>query len=314
MTENPSFNVGGQFAWDATSLTLFQTCPRKYFYRMVKNLVPKRKSVHLVFGGLYAKALEDFYKYRAQGDDTDTALKKIVREALINSWTHERDENGNKIPGTGQPYNFDDAKKNRMSLVRSIIWYIDEFGDELRGAPTTYHLQDGKPAVELSFVLEFSDDILYCGHLDRVVEYGGNLHWMDQKTSGHPIDKRFFDGFTPDNQFSGYTWAGQMILRTPIKAGIVDGAEIGTNYTRFGRGFVTRTKAQLEEWREDADETIHRARESYVAGKFPKNVTACGNYGGCEYRNLCRMSPEVRRHYEAGDYETHAPWSPITAR
>ena len=309
---NSSFDSGGQYAFDATSLDLAQACLRKYYYRMVENLVPKRQSVHLIFGGMYAKSLETFYKLRAAGMTTDDALRHVVRAALIASWDHERDEANNRIPNTGQPVRFEDDKKTRVSLIRTIIWYIEEFSDESKGGPTTYHLQDGTPAVELSFSLEFGPYV-YSGHLDRVVEHNG-LYWMDQKTTGGNISPYFFDNFTPGNQFSGYTWAGQIILKSPVRAGIVDAAQIGTNFTRFERGIITRTADMLDEWQESALYTIERAREAYATQLWPMNTTACSMYGGCPYRGVCSRAPSVRQNYLAGDYAKTKPWSPIESR
>ena len=53
-----SFQNGLQFAWDATSLSLAQTCLRKYYYTMIRGVQPRNKSVHLIFGGIYASSLE----------------------------------------------------------------------------------------------------------------------------------------------------------------------------------------------------------------------------------------------------------------
>jgi hypothetical protein len=210
-----SFRDGVQVAWDGTSVELAQTCPRKYYYRMIENITPAGTSVHLLFGGIYASALELFYHRRALGDDLETALIAAVREAMILSWDHERDDEGQRKPGTGQPHSFQHSAKTVPNLIRTIVWYVEQFGDESESAIKTHHLQNGKPAVELSFTLEMSEDIVYCGHLDRVVDFGGGLYWMDQKTTGSTISPSFFDGFKPSNQFLGYTWAGQVVLQSP---------------------------------------------------------------------------------------------------
>jgi hypothetical protein len=304
LSERRSFAQGVQFAWDATSVETAQTCLRKYYYRLLLNLTPKRSSVHLIFGGIYASALEQFYMLRSEGLSIDDALRITVRSALEASW--------NKA--AGQPLEFDDPAKTRSNLLRSIIWYVDQFADEREAGITTYHLASGRAAVELSFALEFADGIMYCGHLDRVVEYAGGLYWMDQKTTKSTITPRFFDQFKPHNQFMGYTWAGQAILHSPVKGGIIDAAQIAVGFTRFERYPVTFTRDQLDEWRENTLETIARAQEATRRGKFPMNLASCGNYGGCPYRTLCQRSPSVRGNFIEGDYEHREPWEPIKAR
>jgi hypothetical protein len=71
MKPRKSFTDEGiQHAWDATSVDLASTCLRKYYYTMVRQIKPKTQSVHLIFGGIYASALESFYKKRALGAST----------------------------------------------------------------------------------------------------------------------------------------------------------------------------------------------------------------------------------------------------
>src|SRR5687768_10394656 len=84
---NKSFTEDGiQFAWDSTSIKLAETCLRKYQYKMLLGWQPERKSVHLLFGGWYASALESYYKYVADGMSQDDALAEVVAEALIETW------------------------------------------------------------------------------------------------------------------------------------------------------------------------------------------------------------------------------------
>jgi len=209
MSERKSFKDGVQFAFDATSLELASTCHRKYYYSMIANIEPKKKSVHLIFGGIYAKALEHFYLYQAEGHDSTSALRAVVREAMIASWNHDLTPEGERIPG-GEPISFDDAKKTRYNLIRSIVWYVLQFSDETEDGIRTHYLADGKPAVELSFTLEMSNDILYCGHLDRVVEYGGGTYWMDQKAQPLTSTVLTPTGFLP----IGTLEVGQSIMGT----------------------------------------------------------------------------------------------------
>ena len=326
-----SFDPSGlQFAWDATSISLAETCLRKYQLRMIEGWQPARKSVHLIFGGHYATALEHFYKYRADGASIEDALRRVVREAMIDSWDHEYGESPERdegtpgmarargslvrLPGTGKPAVFDHPAKTRPNLIRSIIWYVDQFADESSDGIQTYHLANGKPAVELSFTLNVTEDIVFCGHLDRVVSYAGDLYVMDQKTTGSTISPRFFEGFKPDVQMSMYTFAGKAVLQTPVKGVIIDGAQIAGGFTRFERGFTFRTAAELEEWFNASLDTIHRAREATATGYFPMNRTACGNYGGCEYRHICSRSPEVRPQFLKAEFTQGPRWDPLERR
>ena len=164
-----SFHDNHQWAWDATSLNEAQACLRKYYYGMIRGLQPKNKSVHLIFGGVYASALEEYYKLRAgEAMDHEAALIEVIKQAMSETWKHETEpcvdegcpqhgtDHVHIIRGSGAPVHFDDSKKTRPNLIRTIIWYLDQYGEESEDGLITYHLQDGKPAVELSFALELS--------------------------------------------------------------------------------------------------------------------------------------------------------------
>lgn len=313
LSQKKSFESGIQFAWDATSLELAQTCLKKYEYSMIKGIKPKNKSVHLIFGGHYAKALERFYKLRAEGYSIDKAQADVVHSALIDSWKHQYDADGNRIPGTGVPETFEDAKKTRVALIRTIIWYIEEFGDETDAQHKTYIKADGTPAVELSFAFEISDNIVLTGHLDRVVQEGNRVMVMDQKTTGGTVGPYYFDQFKMSNQMSQYAFAGTSILSTPISGVIIDAAQIAVGWTRFERGFTPRSKGQIREWLEDTLYTIDNARHATGHGHFPRNRTACGNYGGCPFRPICSAPPNIRENIIKTDYTDHN-WDPLEAR
>lgn len=298
-----SFDNGVQFAWDATSLDLAQACMRKYYYSMILGIRPKEESVHLLFGGLYATALEHFYKHRAEGKEIAEALHLVVKEALISSWDFEKN----------CPQVFDSAVKTRVNLIRTIVWYVEEFAEESEDGLVTYHLQNGQPAVELSFSLDFEHNIIYRGHLDRVVSMGDHLYVMDQKTTGGTVGTYYFNNFSPSNQMSGYAFAGQAILHSPIHGVIIDAAQIAVNFTRFARGVTTRTKDQITEWYHGAVESIRIAQNQTERGSFPMNPTACGNYGGCPFRILCSRSPQVRDNFIKSDFVPHN-WDPMEDR
>lgn len=296
-----SVSNGVQFAWDSTSLGMAQKCQRYYYYKMIRGLQPNHLSVHLLFGGLYATALEHFYLHRAEGDSIDDALRKVVREALESSW----DGDGPKV--------FDHVAKTRPNLIRTIIWYVEQFAEETDDGITTHHLESGKPAVELSFTIEANDEIYFCGHLDRVVRMGDQLFIADQKTTGGTVGTYFFNNFSPDMQMSLYSWAGRAVLHSPIRGVIIDAAQIAVNFTRFERGITTRSVDQLDEWYDTAMYTIEETNRNVREQRFPMNLASCGNYGGCEFRGICSRSPSVRENFLKSDFTAHQ-WDPLEAR
>lgn len=296
---------GFQWAWDSTSLTTFVTCPRKYLYSILQGWTSELRSVHLEFGGHYAKALERFHKLRAEGVAHWDAAREVMRLCLIETW--ERTEDG------GAPVDWLHNAKTRDTLIRSIIWYLDQFEND---PMETVILPDGRAAVEYSFSVELSEDYLYCGHIDRLVRYGADkdIYVQDQKTSGTTITPKYFQGFSPDTQMTGYTMAGRIIFDLPVSGVIIDAAQIAVGFTRFERGVVARTPSQLEEFREETLAYIAEARRCHEANYYPMRRTSCGNYGGCEFQKVCSMTPKLRANMLAGGFKKRDRWDPLKKR
>lgn len=342
MTKLLSFDQSGvQFAWDSTSLKLAEACLRKYQYKLIFGWQPERKSVHLLFGGWYASALESYHKYVADGMSQDEALIEVVSEALTETWEFPACEtcegagqgmimrceggqpyeaegdcpdcNGEgKLTSGGQPWLSDHNTKTRENLIRTIVWYIDQFGED--DSCQTVILSSGQPAVEHSFRLEADNGIILCGHLDRLVEYGGKPYIQDQKTTQSTITARYFEQYNPDSQMSLYTFAGKSIFGLPIKGVMIDGAQIAVGFTRFERGFSFRTEDQLNEWYDHSMYHIERARQATRDDHFPMNPSSCNNYGGCEFRHICSKAPSVREQFLKGDFVKGKRWDPLEVR
>jgi len=333
-TESQSPFLSGtniQFAWDSTSLGWLKTCPRLYQYSMIEGWRSRGQHVHLDFGQYYHHALELYDRHKALGVDHNEALYEAVKYCLEVTWTYVELED----PATGEwsknslgPLDWSHNLKTRETLVRSVIWYLEEFG--VNDAAQTVILQNGKPAVELSFRLEMdwgpkypsaSPDVrnqhmqpyILSGHLDRVVSFQDGIYVMDRKTSSTTIGGYYFDGFNPDNQMSLYTFASKVIYSTPVKGVIIDAAQIAVGFTRFSRGFTFRTEAQTEEWLTNTKEWLELSEDYAMKGFWPMNDKSCHQYGGCTFRKVCSKSPEVRQKFLETDFEKR-PWNPLESR
>lgn len=305
MEEPKAFNAGIQFAWDSTSIKLAEECLYKYELRMIHGWQPNNKSVHLLFGGWYASALEHFHKHRANGMDFDDALNEVVSEALYNSWIY--DEDGNSVG----PWISDHNTKTRENLIRTIVWYFEQFKDD---PCQTVILSNGNAAVEYSFRIEVDNGIILSGHLDRLVDYSGKVYIQDQKTSGLTITPRYFSNYNPDTQMSLYTFAGKMIFDLPVKGVMIDAAQIAVGFSRFERGFIFQDEAILNEWYTDTLNTIERAQQATKNNYFPKNRASCHKFAGCEFRECCNKSPAVREQFLKADFVRGKRWDPLEVR
>ncbi len=306
-----------QFAWDSTSLGALKTCPRYYQYTMLDGYQPKGESVHLRFGSEYHEAIQDYDIAKAEGSSHEDAIRTAIRNLLVRTSDWDVDT-------TSRAGNY----KNRGTLIQLCIDYFDHFADD---PATTFILDNGKPAVELSFKFELDwgpkaaellgptlQPYLLCGHLDRVVSFSGDLWVLDHKTTTTTPTQYFFAGFNPSNQMTLYSLAGRVVLNAPIRGVIVEAAQIKLEKpSKFERVPTHRTQDQLDEWVANLHYWFNLAETYAEADYWPQNDTACGMYGGCRFREVCSKSPQVRDIYLNSDFTKLSPedrWNPLKPR
>jgi hypothetical protein len=305
---NSSFSAklpGLQLAWDSTSLKKLKTCPRLYQFSMVIGYNTLSENIHLVFGRIYHSALEFYDHAKCRGADHEEAMLMAVKVALTQSWDTTKN----------RPWYSDDPNKNRLTLVRSVVWYIDRFKDDNL---KTIILDNGKPAVELSFQFEAegientltSEPFVLCGHLDRLVEFEGDVFIADRKTTKSTLNEQYFDSFTPDVQFSLYPIAGKIVYKQQAKGIIVDAAQIAVTFTRFERQFVPRTDSTLQAWYKDLSYWLGLAQYFAANDYWPINDQACFR---CAFRPICSKPPEVQAEWLKNSFPKQI-WNPLKVR
>ena len=307
-----------QTAWDSTSLGWLKTCAKQYQYHMLWGYHPRALNVHLWFGGLYAAGLERYARWRAEGQSHDHATREMVRWALCASWvTGPGAPDGAPGPGAdapseGHPYETGDSVKNRYTLIRSLVWNVDEH----EHSPfATMVLANRRAAVEYSFRFHAFDigeeEITLCGHLDRVVTEPDGQPWvLDDKTTGGALGSNYFRQYSPNGQMSLYTIAARTILSVPARGVLVRAAQIGVNFTRFQTAQVPRPKAVLDEWLDDTAYWIGQAQSHAREGHWPMNDKSCFL---CPFKEVCSKSPTHRGAWLEQDFERYA-WNPLEPR
>lgn len=306
---NSSFSrlvPGLQVAVDSTSLGEYKVCPRRYYYSIVRGFQPKVESVDLTFGILMHKSREIYDHARATGWDHEGALDWTMDWALRATWNAK----------LKRPWISGDSAKNRVGLLRAIVWYFDQFADD---ALETVRLANGQPAVELSFEFDTGlkassgEAFRLCGHLDRLATWNGKTYVLDVKTTKHGLDAYYFSRFTPDNQFSLYILASKIVFASPAEGLILDAIQIGTDFVRCQRGPIPRSEAEIDEWWNDTQVWLRQMDDSARSAHWPMNDKACGLYGGCQFRPVCSRPPAAREAWLRADYAKRV-WDPLAKR
>lgn len=302
---SPFDDDGVQYAWDSTSLGLLKTCARKYQLSMVLNWQPKERSYHLVFGILYHSAIECYLKARATGTEYEAAVRLAIKQTMIDSFGYK----------PGMKKGVPDNAKTREHLIRTLVWYFEHYKDH---PAKTVVLSNGRPAVELSFRFDIGSDLMLSGHLDHIVQFGDGNYVEDHKTTASTVTgasaRNFFKGFNPDNQMTLYSTAAMIAFNTPVKGVIIDAAQIAVGFSAFGRDLTHRSEAQIREFLHGVVAYRQQAETYTRFGFWPMNETACGNYGGCQFRDICSKSPSVREKFLRTDFTQDKPWNPLEPR
>ncbi len=320
-----------QYAWDATSLGYLKTCPRLYQYHMIEGWIPKEESIHLRFGSEYHQAIYDYEISRSMGLSFEDAVRNTVQLLLarIKDWDPDP---------TLRPF----SHKNKDQLLHLVVAYLDEFRDD---PCKTLILENGKPAVELSFkfqldwgpsqtYLDYEDksggsratrkpvpnaqSYILCGHLDRVVTFADSIFVVDHKTTSTTPTDFYFAQYSPNNQMTLYTFAGKVILDAVVSGVIVEAAQVTNEKPmKFKRRPTYRSDEVIDEWLDDLEYHLANAEAFAEANYWPMNDTACGNYGGCRFREVCSRPAAVRERFLKSDFiqlPEDERWNPLRAR
>ena len=302
-----------QYAWDSTSLGYLKTCPRLYQYHIIEGWEPKEESIHLRFGSEFHQAIHDYEIQRAEGADFEGAVRYTVQQLLIRIRDWDPDPTLRPFP-----------HKNKDQLLHLVVAYLDEFRDD---PCKTLILENGKQAVELSFKFqldwgpkggEAEHPYILCGHLDRVVTFADSIFVVDHKTTTATPTDFYFAQYSPNNQMTLYTFAGKVILDTVVSGVIVEAAQVTNEKPmKFERRPTYRSDEVIDEWLDDLEYHLANAEAFAAANYWPMNDTACGNYGGCRFREVCSRPAAVRKKFLKSDFNQlpeNERWNPLRAR
>lgn len=320
-----------QHAWDNSSITLLKECPRKYQLAIIEGWVPQKTAPPLVFGGLLHRYLEAYDRLRVAGTSHYEALLEVVEKALretVRRVTAVMLPDGvlrEVAPGTADAHETvifweGDNNRTRKTLVRSIIWYTEQFA--VQDPLQTLKLANGAAALEISFRFLLplqspdGDSFIYCGHIDKICEFAGEIFVQERKHTTTTLGDWYFIKYSIDGQTSGYLTAGKVLIDRPIAGIIVDACQVAVSFTRIHRHMVPRTEAQLEEWLSNTQEWIALAMgysQRYGSKPWPMNESSCHKFSGCQFRPVCSRDPGVRQMLLEQNFRKQR-WNPLEIR
>ena len=285
---------------DNTLRKEFSACPYKAMLSSFYRLGSVAPSIHLHFGGCFARGLEVTRKAYYGNGVSDPDAVRLGQEAVRAAWG-DYDPEGN---GT---------VKTLSRCLDALELYFLEY------PLGTDHLKplnpDGNsPAVEFSFALtlpiahpDTGEPLLYAGRFDMLAEYNGVLFAVDEKTASS-LGAQWGSQWDLSSQFSGYCYAAQQ-YGYEVAGAVVRGVGLLKTQTTFAQHITYRPRWLLAQWYEQLLHDIERMVYCYQQGYYDKSFgEACASYGGCGMKSLCSTpNPE---NWVAG-YFAERHWNPL---
>jgi len=239
--------------WDYTALNLFLTCRKRYYYRIVRSLVPKAISPALSFGKAVHDALNTYYSNER---NLDEALKVFVRE-------------------------YHDPEGEELRTVENGIKMLKEYARVYKYEPFKVI---GKP--EVGFVIPLGD-ILWGGRIDLLVDWGGDLYVMEHKTTSI-LGPNFFRQFRMDMQVTSYVVGAEAILGRKCLGAIINALEPWKPLKRE----TARSKKPEDHFLRNPEPRTERLKQRFreTVPKIIREILRCeqeGNWWGTDCREVC---------------------------
>lgn len=242
--------------FDSSSLNTYVSCPRRYYWRYVRNLLPRDyKAAPLDFGTAIHEALRLWYT-------NHNAVKAI--EAFHDLWDER----------------FADKKRTHEKGIDLLTGYFERYGKR-----DTF---DWISEPECVFKIRFGS-CFFVGRFDGVINFQGTPYVIDHKTATR-MGSNYFYQFRPDMQMTAYTWAAkQLFPDLDIRGVFLNILYFTTKQMDYHRDTTERQEWEIEEFLDVASRNIAeirvKNREDHM--DWEPRWSYCQHWGTCPYRDLC---------------------------
>ena len=254
----------------------------------LRRQLPRRHGCHLE-------------NYAAPPSEFDRVVAEACA-AFVAEWQH----NGMPHPDEISSDEMEEISPRTPQIAQEMFYHYIDARQQLFKDPSFKLLE-----VELPFAvpLDPSDETLwYVGRLDKLFEYRKKVYVGEHKTTSSykksptsPFRADFLDSFSPNAQVDGYLYKLNMDYDERAGGVWIDAALVHkTVHDGFAIIPIDRQFAQIDAWLWTAHYWINEIERNkailkerseldtpYLAA-FPQNTASCGNYGGCEFADICR--------------------------
>ena len=256
-----------------SSMLTLHTCPRKYqLYKLrtaYREPETEKSTVTFAFGHVVGEAIQLFL--------SGASREEVIWKMFL-TWhapLFAEDEKAKKSFWSAI------LAAQRFEVVRASV--LDEY--EL-----VYY--DGKPACELSFVINFPDGFRYRGHVDAVLRHRntGDVLVLECKTTGLKV-------VSPSSYKNSAQAIGYSIVLDSLFPDLSSYSVLYLVYQTSSQDYTTlsfdKTYLQRALWIRELLLDIEQIKMYEQAGVYPMHGESCNAFmRDCEYINSCTMSTD----------------------
>lgn len=315
---------------DNSTVTEYARCPRRGLYRYGLRRGFVGQSWAIQYGLAY-------HKYREVVENL-----MIKRKCKMNDEVHQLAFEAATAGWEDPPLEHKHAYLDLPRLIEALIIARQRIESEQRSGQISVLRAEDAFDLELPFLLckkcswatLDENEVVHCsncgnsdgegfiharhgGRIDQFIVFhtlNDGKYVRDFKTTGWK-DRNYEQKFDPNSALQGYTWAaGELSGRA------FQGTLIETVYNTKLKGpiisqhYVTYSKNQQENWlaslmmeRQFIQTMWDRSEElGYLA--FPQRTEACGDYGGCGFREACRTGGVYELENWLKNETTYSEW------
>lgn len=270
-----SFPETPRDSFDNSMLEAHKQCPRYYWIRYELNRAPHEKSFPIVFGNAYHKYREVLDLAYLAVEEVNPEYHELALEAAFQIFGKEESAD----PPLDHKHSFLTRARLLETCEQAFSYWTAEKNEG------TYVTMEA----EQSFQVPLPSGALYGGKIDNIFRWSTDLWIKDYKTTSR-MGRTYAYQFEPNAQFTGYIWGVRALSGRFVKGVMVETVyntkNIGPQHSNF---LSTRTEGAIEEWIEDTEATIADVLRDRERRYFPKRTSACMNYGGCYFREFCKL-------------------------
>jgi CRISPR/Cas system-associated exonuclease Cas4 (RecB family) len=264
---------------DASKLTTYCDCPRKFFYEYVLGWRPDYPNNHLVFGSAWHVAVEHLLRNAYSSESID--------EAKLLFLAHYRKD---LPPETDELY----APKRPLDALRALDYYVDRFRDDAYKYEVLHTEIGGSVLIADNAPMWFKIDAMLREHTS------GQIVLLDHKTSQRKSSK-WSSEWQLSTQILLYLHVLYCLYGTDdVKQAIVRGTFFyKAQPPQFDQAYLRKTNDLMQAWATSTNKWYEDLRhdldvlwrecttDSTVMEAFPQNPNACNKYYGCPYLDYC---------------------------